>query len=113
MKYRRYAMTVSGKVRTSLTLDRELKEKAKAIVRKYGLSLSDAVNLFLYEIANKGELEIARNLLPTEETWKAIQASRRGNGRCVTLKEFKQEILGLEEANSLEKIRERSKETQP
>jgi len=89
-------MAIVERVRTNLTLDRELKERAKSIIRKYGLSLSDAINLFLYEIVSKGELEVARKVLPTEETWEAIQASRKGEGRCVTLEEFKQEILGLE-----------------
>ena len=89
-------MVTAERVRTNLTLDRELKERARAIVRKYGLSLSDAINLFLYEIVSKGDLEVARKVLPTKETWEAIQASRRGEGRCVALEEFKQEILGLE-----------------
>jgi len=97
-------MAASERVRTSLTLDKELKEKARAIIKRYGLSLSDAVNLFLYEVVSKGELEIGREVLPTEETWEAIQASRRGEGRRVTLEEFKREILGLEETNSTEKL---------
>jgi addiction module RelB/DinJ family antitoxin len=97
-------MAVSEKVRTSLTLDRELKEKAKVIIKKYGLSLSDAVNLFLYEIVSKGKLEIDHHILPTQETWKAIQASRKKHGRYVTLEEFRREILGLEETNSSEKL---------
>ena len=44
---------MSAKVRTNVYLDRELKEKAKKIFKAYGLSLSDAFNLFLAKVVKK------------------------------------------------------------
>ena len=55
-----------GKVRTNVYIDKEAKEKAKGIFLKYGLSMSDAVNLFLNMVAESGEmpfkLEIPNNV---------------------------------------------------
>ena len=35
------------KIRTNVYLDAEIKTKAKEIFKKYGVSLSDAINIFL------------------------------------------------------------------
>ena len=46
---------VVEKVRTNVYLDRNLKEQAKEIYKHYGLSLSEAVNMFLAQsIFNRG-----------------------------------------------------------
>ncbi len=64
------------KVRTNLFINKYAKEEAKKIFAKYGLSLSDAVNLFLFQsIYNRGipfKIE-----LPNEETLKAIENARK------------------------------------
>ena len=41
-----------GKVRTNVYIDKEAKEKAKSIFVRYGLFLPDAINLFLYMVAD-------------------------------------------------------------
>jgi len=46
----------AGKVRTNVYIDREAKEKAKGIFVKYGLSMSDAINLLLHMVAESGEM---------------------------------------------------------
>ena len=79
------------KVRTNLFINKYAKEEAKKIFAKYGLSLSDAVNIFLFQsIYNKGipfKIE-----LPNEETKKAINDARRGNDlEEITFENLKEE----------------------
>jgi len=45
-----------GKVRTNVYIDKEAKEKAKDIFVRYGLSMSDAINLFLHMVAESEEM---------------------------------------------------------
>lgn len=79
---------MSAKVRTNVYLDRELKEKAKKIFKAYGLSLSDAFNLFLAKVVKKNELPL-EEVIP-EETLKAINDAREGkNMKRLTYTEFK------------------------
>jgi DNA-damage-inducible protein J len=40
-------MVSSQKVRTNVYLDEQIKQKAKEIYKHYGISLSDAINIFL------------------------------------------------------------------
>ncbi len=49
-------MFATEKVRTNVYLSRKSKEKAKEVLRKYGLSLSEALNLFLAIIAETERL---------------------------------------------------------
>ena len=86
-------MNSAGKerMRTNLSLDKEAKEKARKIFKKYGLSLSEAVNIFLYQsIYSKGipfRIEI-----PNKETVKAMENVRKGkNLEEVTLDQLKEE----------------------
>ncbi len=79
---------MSAKVRTNVYLDRELKEKAKKVFKAYGLSLSDAFNLFLAKVVKKNELPL-EEIIP-EETLKAINDAREGkNMKRLTYTEFK------------------------
>ncbi|HFS85333.1 MAG TPA: type II toxin-antitoxin system RelB/DinJ family antitoxin [Epsilonproteobacteria bacterium] len=76
---------VVEKIRTNVYLDAELKEKAKEIYKQYGLSLSEAVNMFLAQsVFNRGlpfELK-----LPNEETLQAMRDVETGeNYEDITL----------------------------
>jgi addiction module RelB/DinJ family antitoxin len=44
------------KIRSNVYLDKELKEKAKEIFEKYGLSLSDGINILLSRVVKNEEL---------------------------------------------------------
>ncbi|WP_461828853.1 type II toxin-antitoxin system RelB/DinJ family antitoxin [Aquifex sp.] len=78
---------MSSKVRTNVYLDKELKEKAKKIFKAYGLSLSDAFNLFLAQVVKRKELPL-EEILP-KETLKVISDAREGkNMRRLTYTEF-------------------------
>ena len=82
---------MATKVRTNVYLDRELKKKAKELFREYGLSLSDALNIFLAHVVRKKSLPI-EEVLP-EETLRVIKDARKGkNMKKMSLDELK-EIL--------------------
>ena len=83
-------MTAS-KVRTNVYLDSDVKAKAKEIFKHYGVSLSDAINMFLAQsVMEKGlpfELKI-----PNKDTKKAIEDARAGiDIESVTLDQLEEE----------------------
>ena len=79
------------KVRTNVYLDSDMKEQAKQIFKKYGVSLSDAINMFLTQSVMERGLPFELKL-PNEETIQAIEDARNGiNGDTVTLEELESE----------------------
>jgi len=62
---------------TSLKLDKEIKEEAKKIFKSLGLTMGEAVNIFLHQVSlHKGlPFEVK---IPNEETKKAIEEARKG-----------------------------------
>jgi len=81
-------MTISVKETTSIKLDVEIKEKAKEIFKELGITMGEAVNIFLSQVAlHKGlPFEVK---IPNEETKKAIEDARKGiNMEAVTLEEI-------------------------
>jgi DNA-damage-inducible protein J len=70
-------MTISAKETTSMKLDREVKEQAKLIFKELGLTMGEAVNIFLNQVTlHKGlPFEVK---IPNEETQKAIEEARKG-----------------------------------
>lgn len=63
---------VIEKIRTNVYLDADLKEQAKEIYKHYGLSLSEAVNIFLAQSVFKRGLPFEMKL-PNEETLQAMR----------------------------------------
>ncbi|RUM74786.1 MAG: type II toxin-antitoxin system antitoxin, RelB/DinJ family [Sulfurovum sp.] len=81
-------MMVVEKTRTNVYLDTKLKEQAKEIYKHYGLSLSEAVNIFLAQsVFNRGlPFEVK---LPNDETLEAMKDVATGaNYEDVTLEEL-------------------------
>jgi DNA-damage-inducible protein J len=70
-------MTISTKETTSIKLDVEVKAKAKEIFKELGITMGEAVNIFLSQVAlHKGlPFEVK---IPNDETRKAIEDARRG-----------------------------------
>ena len=60
---------------TSIKLDREIKEKAKEIFKELGITMGDAVNIFLKQVLlHKGlPFEVK---IPSEQTIKVIEEAR-------------------------------------
>jgi len=82
---------VANKVRTNVYLDSVMKEQAKNIFKKYGVSLSDAINMFLTQSVMERGLPFEMKI-PNNETIQAIEDARNGiNADIVTLEELERE----------------------
>lgn len=81
-------MMVAQKIRTNVYLDTALKEQAKEIYKHYGLSLSEAVNMFLAQsVFNRGLPFEAK--IPNDMTLEAMKDVESGaNYEDVTLEEL-------------------------
>ena len=60
-----------------LYLNAEVKKKAKEILSRYGLSLSDAVNIFLTQVVLEKGIPF-RIRIPNKETQKVLKEVREG-----------------------------------
>lgn len=79
---------VVEKTRTNVYLDTDLKEKAKEIYKHYGLSLSEAVNMFLAQSVFSRGLPFELKL-PNDETLQAMRDVETGeNYEDITLDEL-------------------------
>ena len=81
-------MTISVKETTSMKLDVEIKAKAKEIFKELGITMGEAVNIFLNQVAlHKGlPFEVK---IPNEETKKAIEDARKGiNMESISIEEM-------------------------
>ncbi len=87
--YKDFIMT--AKVKTDIYLDSDITIQAKEIFKKYGVSLSDAINMFLTQsVLEKGlPFEIKT---PNDETIQAIKDARANkNGETITLAQLEEE----------------------
>jgi DNA-damage-inducible protein J len=62
---------------TSMRLDEEAKQEASKVFEKLGLTMGQAVNLFLYQVMLTRGLPFDVKI-PNEETQKAIEETSRG-----------------------------------
>jgi len=83
-------MTLSKKETTSIKLDVDVKNKAKEILKELGLTMGEAVNIFLTQVAlNKGlPFEVK---IPNETTLKAMKEAENNIGESISLEEFLKE----------------------
>jgi DNA-damage-inducible protein J len=82
---------IAQKIRTNVYLDSEMKEQAKSIFKKYGVSLSDAINMFLAQSVMERGLPFEMKI-PNDETIQAIEDARNGvNCDTITLEELEKE----------------------
>ena len=89
---------MTQKVRSNVYLDTELKESAREIFKKYGLSLSDSINFLLKQTTEKKTPILDLNIeeiTPTDLDYKFIEEARknRKNGEKIhslddVMKEF-------------------------
>jgi DNA-damage-inducible protein J len=82
-------LSVQPKSRTNIYLDVNIKDQAKEIFSQYGLSLSQAVNIFLTQsVLNRG---LPFNVkIPNDETLQAMRDVESGeNYEDVTLEDLK------------------------
>lgn len=82
-------LAIQEKSRTNIYLDANIKDQAKEIFNQYGLSLSQAVNIFLTQsVLNRGlPFEVK---IPNDETLEAMRDVETGNNyEDITLEDLK------------------------
>jgi len=87
-------MSTLKKERTNIYLNSDIKREAKKILERYGLSLSDAVNIFLTQVVLVKGIPFQIRI-PNEETQKVLREVREGKN----LEEIDLETLKEEDAN--------------
>jgi len=74
----------NNKIRTNMYLNKSIKNQAQQIFKEYGISLSDAVNIFLrqsvYENGIPFQLKIPKESNLNDETLNAIKDCENGIG---------------------------------
>ena len=91
-------MTIPVKETTSIKLDIEIKAKAKEIFQELGITMGEAVNIFLNQVAlHKGlPFEVK---IPNDETKKAIEDARKGiNMQSTSIEEMMAERENMKNA---------------
>ena len=66
------------KVSTSIKLEKENRDFAKKFFKKFNLTLSDGINIYLSKIAMDKKLPFELEL-PNEETMESIEQARNGD----------------------------------
>lgn len=79
------------KVRTNVYLNSQTKAKALEIFKRYGLGLSDAINIFLTQaVIEKGiPFDIK---IPNKATKQAIKEANKGKVEEISLEELKEQM---------------------
>jgi DNA-damage-inducible protein J len=79
------------KIRTNVYLDSNIKAQAKDIFKKYGVSLSGAINMFLAQSVLEKGLPF-KVKIPNNETIKAIEDAQAGiNSETISFDDLKSE----------------------
>lgn len=81
---------ISQKTRTNVYLDKAIKEKAKEIYKQYGVSLSEAINMFLVQSVMERGLPFEMKI-PNEETVAAMNDIREGKTEEVSFDQLEKE----------------------
>ncbi len=84
-------MVATQKVRTNIYLDQHTKTQAKELFKKFHISLSDAVNLFLSQSVLEQGLPFQVRI-PNAETIKAMKEVENGETETITFEQLKDEM---------------------
>ena len=80
------------KERTNIYLNAEIKREAKKILEHYGLSLSDAINIFLTQVVLEKGIPFQIKI-PNRETQQILEEVRKGkNIEAIDLEKLKEEV---------------------
>ena len=79
-------MVATQKVRTNIYLDQQTKDEAKELFKKFHISLSDAVNLFLSQAVLEQGLPFQVKI-PNAKTIKAMKEVENGETETISLEE--------------------------
>ncbi len=81
---------ISQKTRTNVYLDKTVKEKAKEIYKQYGVSLSEAINMFLVQSVMERGLPFEMKI-PNDETINAMNEIREGKTEKISFDDLQKE----------------------
>ncbi len=70
-------VVASPKETTSIKLDKEIKEEAKKVFQSLGMTMGEAINIFLHQVTMHKGLPFEVKI-PNQETQKAIEEAREG-----------------------------------
>ena len=79
-------MVATQKVRTNIYLDQQTKDEAKELFKKFHISLSDAVNLFLSQAVLEQGLPFQVKI-PNAKTIRAMKEVENGETETISLEE--------------------------
>jgi len=80
---------MATKARTNVYIDETIKNEAKEFLKKYGISLSNGINLLLQQMVQNKKIPLPENIeliTPDEEDYKLIEKTK--NEETVSLDEF-------------------------
>jgi DNA-damage-inducible protein J len=83
--------TQTQKIRTSVYLDKQLKEDAKELFKKFHMTLNEAFNMFLAQSVIEQAIPF-QSKIPNEETRKAMQEVLNGETEPVTFEQHMEEM---------------------
>ncbi len=78
------------KIRTNVYLDENVKEKAKEIYKRYGVNLSEAINMFLVQSVLERGLPFEMKI-PNDETINAMNEIREGKTESISFEKLQEE----------------------
>jgi len=84
-------MVATQKVRTSIYLDKDIKDQAKALFKKFNITISEAMNLFLAQSVMEQGLPFQVKV-PNEKTKKAMREVLNGETEPITFEEHLEEM---------------------
>ena len=79
-------MVTTQKVRTNIYIDQHVKDQAKELFKKFHISLSEAVNLFLYQSVLEQDLPFQVKI-PNAQTLKAMQEVENGETETISFED--------------------------
>lgn len=68
------------RVSTSFRVDKDAKEEAAQVLKQYGMSLSDGINLFLHQVAMTHGIPFQLKV-PSERMEEALKELEEGKGK--------------------------------
>ena len=83
--------TKNQKIRTSVYLDKQLKNEAKELFKKFHMTLNEAFNMFLAQSVMEQAIPF-QSRVPNEETRKAMQEVLNGETEPVTFEQLKEDM---------------------
>ncbi len=75
-------------------IEPSIKMKAESVMRKIGISPSEAINVFYRRVVSEQGIPFSLNI-PNAETRKVIEDIKKGKGRVVSFETFAKEMRSL------------------